>query len=330
MMERAQPTRTSRPPPRSLQFVSDQLAQVADLLQRAEQYGEQDAASRAILHSLRRESADLTEELAAAKLLHSGDDGVFALEGEAVVGHSVPLGILGDFMSSLQGLSTSVGKYMARVLGNNIATRREARDLGTLYAVAHTPSSFAIHVRHRAEIEPLHATEAGNVTDFIKILLLPDDWGREFAETICQAEPSIYRAYRRLLETMGRSSVDVKVATRSRPYVDVLTSRQAAERAAWLRTVTSEMTERVVFGELVGASLPRMQFEIDSADRTYKGSATATACEQVRDGHLLGKYVVATLREYVEENEHHIGEPSYRYELLIIAESESREPEASE
>jgi hypothetical protein len=323
--------------PRPESEVRSQLEELRNLISASRAVASDDFASELSLESLVTHEADLLQELRAAEMITSGSDLEVVLDGDPVEDHAVEANFLAAVLAKVQQLTLSIAQ----------AGYAAALDLGTIYrdvlgenrllVSGVRPSSFAVQFKlgtgrdaddREAAPSPGHAGDEQVTGSSAAPGPTPQDVLEVLTQLLHQEVPSprlfallnvpeVKRDYAALLEVIARDGATLRVRTRRRPRGVLVTSRDARNRARFMKTLQSSEVAVSVHGTLVGGSIESKRFELRSGDQFFKGRVTEEAQAMMRR-FTWGADVVADLRVRTKAHEEGLGEPNVTYTLTAL------------
>jgi hypothetical protein len=311
---------------RGVTEIKRQLSELAQVLQKAEKYGERDPASSSRLKSLRKHQSQLNAELNASELLESDNDAVFALDGDPVDRHSVQAKFLGSFLAKVQELVNAIAQVRTSVPTNRSSVPRNIITENRLMVTGFAPSSFAVKLRLAKREEPdlFGEIPSQDTLNTLAELVRGDALPASLAAFAKHAR--VRKHYSELLEMVAKSGANIRISTKSAPYGVRLTTSEARNRAELLDTLLSDVNDVDFTGELVGGSIERDRFELKANDEIIQGRVSGTAREQLKS-LTFGCRVHAELIVETQMAEDGGGEPKSTYFLTKVVPIQEAAPE---
>ena len=206
-------------PPRPVDVIQEQLADLAEVFGKAESFGTPDFATRLALQSLVEHRAELIDELHAAQFAESHADVELVLSGRPVQGTSVAAEVLGDFLKTIQGITLAIAQVLLGQPTSRAPVQRNVAAENTLLVMPQfVPGSFGVRLRFpsKEELGQLFDPTTGEVIPVVRSLLALDIRRPDVLEVLSYSRVKSH--YSSLLKLLSDEDVDVSIRTTYSPH----------------------------------------------------------------------------------------------------------------
>lgn len=272
-----------------------------------------EVAKESTLHELDQ----IRMRIAAARVAKDADDVHFIVANEANGDAAVDARFFGTLLVHFQMLSSSILQLIdgaTTQAGPIQANIRSASRFGIKGAFS---GSLGLRIAHIADDSLLQdRTETDEV--LTRLVDFFDAIQRPSVISMCTSSPRIYSKYTEILKLVANSQHTVCVASRTRIAGARLRPRDARDRLLLLSEVDEQTVETWVTGKIVGTSLKKDKFELETPDGDISGDARSTAVQKIASNNLFGTRVRALLRQTIEKSALELEDPKTRYQLIDV------------
>lgn len=289
----------------------------------AEEYGARDFASQISLESSRHELKIAEDKLRDARsvlrMLELNDDLHVHVNHERDPHGPVPISHLGKLLFHFQTFANAVQQASVGLATPRGQVQRQVALDACLYAVGSMEGSYGVRMR----VAPPDGAELAGQYGLDLPVILSDffdasRFDRDRVIDLCRQSTRTFAAYREILSLISKSRMTVAVSARGRHFSVQMSSSQASEREADLLLLETAERDFTTTGVLVGASMLKDTFELQTSEGVLRGRVRHGIAELVVDKSLFGKTVIATLSETIEKQAEGLSEPVARYELVHV------------
>lgn len=240
------------------------------------------------LQEIAANDAPLTwKELEAQEVApHLLFDAQAVLSGDPIVGHQVPIKLLGEFLVSFQDVVSSLSRYAAFSAKLSDSAQRVVVPQNQILCAGMFASSFGVGLR----VAPDDIEESGQMELFseekqqtpnqaLELLYLLLDGNTDktrLRESLTQAR--VKARYQKLVTLLAKQGASVAFSTKDKTQPAIMTTAQASALVFWLENLQVKESVEIINGVLNGGSLEYDRFEIRIDENTLiKGRMTAEA-----------------------------------------------------
>lgn len=238
-------------------------------------------------------------ELNAARLEELAEaDLQISLSGDPIFNHDIKAEFLGGFLSKTQSLINALAQAAEQMpTGHGRIAKKLVEEYGLLVGSTF-PSSFGLRLRLRSKSQSgsLRLSQMESVLDQFCTLMDSNLSQGDLVNTVSSQQVKTH--YCNLIKSIAKEGAQVTVRTKARLNGVRINARQAYDRASWVESLTEATATLRLDGVLTGGSVATKRFELQVAEKFYRGRISPEAKIQMKD-LKLGEHVNAEVIETV-------------------------------